>query len=227
MNTSITIVMTTCFFDEQRRELAEETLRSWAENLRYEGELRLHIADDGSIKNWKPTYDVWFGPTTYSRQERHGVGASLNAGFRKAFETSPIVLYAVDDWLLQQPFDLTPWVYLLEQREDVGCVRLGPPHPYLRGEIMPYTELWQGWAMCLDRYGLAVGHRPELFHKRWTDYYGEWVEDVNAQECERLASVRYAAMPAGPDIVYALPHPWFHYHLDTVPSTSHIEPEKS
>lgn len=217
----ITIVMTTYFVDKQRQELAKKTLDTWEKMLYYSGNINLHIADDGSTLDWQLD-SQW--SVSYSRQERRGVGASLNAGFCKAFETSPIVLYAVDDWLLEQPFDLTPWVQLLEERTDVGIVRLGPPHPYLRGEIMPYTTNWQGWALRLDRYGLTVGHRPELFHQRYINAYGWFDEDVNAQECERLASVRYANQ-LGPDIVYALPHPWFHYHLDVVPSTSHIEPE--
>lgn len=219
----VTIVMTTWFVDKQRVELAQETLYSWRTHLEYDGELRLHIADDGSLLSWEP--EAWWGDkVTYSRQERRGVGASLNAGFRQAFEISPLIAYFVDDWILQDPLDITPWAYLLLQRDDVGIVRLGPPHPYLRGEILPYTELWQGWGMKLDRYGLTVGHRPELFHKRWIDYYGWHDERVNAQECERLMSVRYAEKAGGPDIVYALPHKFFHYHLDTVPSTSHIEP---
>lgn len=219
----ITIVMTTWFTTKQRIKVAQDTLKSWVKNMQYDGELRLHIADDGSTLSWEPER-YWKGVISYSRQERHGVGASLNAGFRAAYEASPLVFYGVDDWRLDEPFDLTPWAHLLLTKENAGLVRFGPPHPYLRGTIMPYTELWQGWALILERYGLTVGHRPELFHKRFTDYYGMWDENTNAQECERLASVRYADMPNGPEILYALPHPWFHFHLDVLPSTSHIDP---
>lgn len=222
----VTIVMTTWFTDTARRKLAEDTLATWVDLLEYAGDLHLHVADDGSTIKWKPE-KIWKGPLTYSRQERHGVGASLNQGFRQAFKLSPVVAYFVDDWQLKEPLTITPWVRLLLERQDVGIVRLGPPHPYLKGTIMPYTEEWQGWAMKLDRYGLTVGHRPELFHQRYTEFYGWWDEDTNAQEVERLASVRYADKPTGPDIIYALPHKWFHYHLDVVPSTSHIEPELS
>lgn len=213
--------MTTWFVDKQRKEIAEKALESWENNL-IGGPIHLHIADDGSLLDWKFKSSKWI--TTYSRQERRGIGASLNVGFKQAFEFSPVVLYMVDDWILEEPLDIKPWVQLLEERNDVGIVRLGPPHPFLRGEIMPYTTNWQGWALRLERYGLSVGHRPELFHRRYIDAYGWFDEDVNAQECERLASVRYAEMP-GPDIVYALPHPWYHYHLDVLPSTSHIDPK--
>lgn len=221
----ITIVMTTWFVDEQRLEIAQDVLNTWHKNFIYDDSIHLHIADDGSTLDWKCVGDTWSrGHITYSRQERQGVGASLNKGFKKAFETSPIIFYGVDDWYLEQPLDLTPWVYLLKQREDVGIVRLGPPHPHLKGTIMPITELWQGWGLVLDRYGLSVGHRPMLFHKRWIDFYGWHRENTNAQECERLMSVQYADEPDGPLIVYALYHPWYHHHLDVVPSTSHIDP---
>lgn len=224
--TDITIVMTTWFIHTQRVEVAEKTLASWQKNLINKGgDIFLHIADDGSLLKWEPK-KIWTrSEITYSMQYREGVGASLNAGFKKAFEVSPIVLYAVDDWELLEPFDLTPWIYLLEKREDVGIVRLGPPHPHLFGRIEPMTELWQGWALRLDRHGLCVGHRPELFHERFTKYYGPFKEKVNAQECERLASVAWADDPNGPDIVYALPHPWYHIDLSELPSTSHIEPK--
>jgi len=226
--------MTTCFFDERREQIAYETLASWAENLKYNSTIYLHVADDGGpikpdiekmgrIINKTPN-SFMSRKITYSEQKAQGVGASLNAGFRKAYELSPIVLYLVDDWKLEQPFDISPWVYLLEKREDIGCVRLGPPHPHLSGSIEPMTELWQGWALRLNRYGLSIGHRPELFHKRMTDYYGWYEEGTNAQEVERLYSVKWAADENGPGIAYALYHPWFHIDQKDLPSTSHIEP---
>lgn len=220
----VTIVMTTWFVHQERVHVAYDALFSWWENLLYEGKILYHVADDGSQLEFDPTKVVDKDLVTYSRQERQGVGASLNKGFAKAFETSPYVLYMVDDWTLEQPFDITPWVYLLQQREDVGIVRLGPPHPHLFGKIEPMTELWQGWALRLDRHGLVVGHRPEIFHKRMIDSVGWFDEKVNAQECERLYSVRWAAKPDSPDIVLALPHPWYHIDQAELPSTSGVEP---
>jgi hypothetical protein len=216
--------MTTYFRDPQRKEIAELTLRSWVANMKYDGELCLHVADDGSDLAWEPE-KIWPGLISFSRQERHGLGASLNAGFAKAFETSPLVFYCGgDDWQLQQPFDLSPWAQVLVEHEDVGIVRLGPPSPFLRGEVVIYTENWQGWGLKLEPYGLCAGFRPEIFHKRLIDTYGWWKEDINASECERLFNVQWAADPKL-HIVLALPHPW--YHADTslgVPSLSEIEP---
>lgn len=232
----ITIVVTTYTPPGEdgahRRNATLSAWQSWREHLKYKGELRVHIADDGSElvdyteSWWKQTNRRYplceLGNLTYSRQERWGVGASLNAGFREAHKASPLTLYAVDDWGLRSQFDLTPWAELLTQREDIGAVRLGPPHPFLAGIIEhrnrpPGEGLSDGqWYLRLNRngglkviHGMAFSHRPALFHKRLTDAYGPFDEDISALECEQLYNERFCAA-AGPDIVLALPTPWEH-----------------
>lgn len=225
---NITIVVTTYFpvFEGyNRREVVEKTLRSWDDWLLYHGDLHIHVADDGSVIDYHvPEWiGTWEG-ISYSYQHRKGVGVSLNAGFRKAFETSPLVFYGVDDWSLTQPFDLTPWAQLLMEREDCGMVRLGPPHPGTRGKIEAFTDNWQGWGLRLDsRLGFAFGHRPALYHKRMIDRFGWFKENCNALECESDYNDRVATDWNGPDIVLALPHPW--QHLDSV-ELAYIDPKE-
>ena len=210
----VTIVMTTWMPEgpvgESRRRSARAALDSWRLHLDYAGQLRLHIADDGS-----PVEDLvyavgarldGFWPVSGSRQQRRGVGASLNAGLATAWYASPLAAYFVDDWGLTAPFDLTPWAELLVDDETVGMVRLGPPHPWLTGTVELFA---QGWAMRLERHHYAFGHRPALYHKRFFDAYGEFREGVSAFECERLYAEGFCSRP-GPDIVYALPYPWLH-----------------
>lgn len=229
---SITIVVTTYLSPEdvenKRGRAATQTLQSWCDYLRkYSGGINLHIADDGSEKDGVNLPTAWLRSATtritYSRQHRKGVGASLNAGFRRAFESSPLVAYFVDDWALIQPFDLTPWAQLLMEREDVGMVRLGPPHPGTAGVVEMFTENWQGWGLRLSKHqGFAFGHRPALYHKRLMDAYGWFEEGVSALECERLYNEKVNNVVATVDIVQALPHPW--QHIDT-PSLSALEPK--
>jgi len=234
---SLTVVMTTWAptgpEGYQRATNARMTLNSWQHRLVYEGPLYLHIADDGSMLPEYPAsivdYPGNFLETTYSRQERHGVGASLNAGFRQAHDLrGGLVLYAVDDWLLLEALDVTPWARLLVERAEIGMVRLGPPHPDLTGRIEALTSEWQGWGLRLDRHHYAFGHRPALYHQRMRDVYGPFAEDVNAYECERLYAERFALAarfgpdgPYNPGIVLALPHPWLHV---TGPEFAGIEP---
>lgn len=215
----ITIVMTTFFrpgdAGYDRREAAIETLRSWENLLRYQGERLLHIADDGSAIDYHvcPVGTEWEELTTYSWQKQHGFGASFNAGLKTAFMASPLVFFGVDDWSLTDPFDITPWCQLLLEREDVGMVRLGPPHPGTMGVVEAFTENWQGWGLRLRKdKGFAFGHRPALYHQRIIDAYGWFKEDCSALECEDDYRYKVATI-TGPDVVLALPHPW--QHIDT------------
>lgn len=214
----ISIIMTTYFRDEQRKQVAEDTLRSWVEYLDYDGMVFLHVADDGSTIEWEPEkiWTVWDRHITRSRQGRKGVGASLNAGFREAYKTSPLILYAVDDWKLTEPLDITPWCKALLENDDIGIMRLGPPHPFLRGSVEIVTTDWQGWALKLDCTGLVVAQRPALWHKRMTDYYGWFKEEVSAIECEKEYSERLTNSLRGPNVYLALPHKWQHIESESL-----------
>ena len=210
----ITVVTTTWAPEgevgDARGRVAKRCIASWMECLRYNGELRLHLADDGS------EHAVYFNPLAYledegwyissSRQERNGVGASLNAGFAQAFKVAPLAMYVVDDWEMVEPFNLNPWARLLLETKDIGAVRLGPPHPDLTGIIKCYQS---GWAMVLDRHHYAYSHRPTLFHKRFFQAYGPHDEGLSAMECEDKYNRRFIGT-AGPEIAYALQYPWRH-----------------
>lgn len=242
----ISIVMTTYLpltNPEQRLERAAHCAYSWAKHL-YAGtssgevrdDIRLIVQDDNSlfdsVKMDAAIALAWRrgggNPALVSWQRgMGGVGASLNRGQAMAWETGPLTLYAVDDWSLEQQFDLTPWMQLLEEREDVGCVRLGPPHPSMVGEIRPFTSNWQGWgaALQLDN-GMVVSHRPALWHKRFFDWLGPWKENVSALECEANMNTRFRQKGGGQDVVLALPHPWYHLQpKDGDTSLSAMNPE--
>lgn len=216
----VVIIMTTWFPNDERGDrkhrAAIEALLSWHHRLRFDGGLYLVIEDDGSsrerlevftkeanqILNTRGSISGWevesFG--------RLGVGASLNRGFKLE---SDVFLYMVDDWAISTDYDefnITTWVELLQNNPDVCMVRLGPPHPNTHGDIMMYPE---GWALKLDRYAFAFGHRPALYHRRMVDTYGLFDEGSSALECERLYNENFARM-VGPDIVLALPSPFYH-----------------
>jgi len=224
--TGVTVVCTTYFppgpIGRRRAQESLEAIASWRRHIGHDDWFRLHIADDGSdMDHWlhftralehrAPSGKIASG-FTISRQARRGVGASLNAGFRLAFERHDQVLYAVDDWQLLHHFDLAPWVHLLDEspedeRHAVGMVRLGPPHPWLTGRVEMFKA---GWALRLDRHHFAFGHRPALYHRRFFEHYGAFAEGVNAYECERLFAEHFAFDSDGPDILLALPTPWSH-----------------
>lgn len=210
----LTILMTTYapagLLGEATRDAVYYSIRQWNRRLRYGGELALHVADDGSdlsgygVSAESPPGCWWTrGPVTFSRQERHGVGASLNAGLRAAFKRSPVAALLMDDWGMKWPFPMDDWVHLLE-REDIGQVRLGPPYPGIRGQVEGFP---QGWFLRLERNCVFAGLRPFMVHERFMNAYGPYPEDVPVGDCERVFNERVAEAP-GPDVAYALPSPW-------------------
>lgn len=218
----ITIVMTTYFplnsSGADRWDAMIKTVKSWEKYLIYSEHIYLDIQDDGSVGRLLPsTFN--FSKTTKDIGNREGVGASLNRGFSKAFSKDHLVMYAVDDWSLTNKLELTPWAQLLTERKDIGMIRLGPPHPNLKGRVEHLGEL--GWGLMLDKYSYVYGQRPALYHKRFTDAYGWFKEGVSAIDCEREYSEHVNAT-AGPGIMLALPHSW--KHIDTI-SMSDMKPE--
>lgn len=218
----VTIVMTTYFPEGKagiaRMLAARSAVKSWKKHLQYVEEINLAVIDDGSPEEYTDRFqerilEIFPDPDILNLPRGGGVGRSLNFGFASAFILDNIVLYAVDDWALTKPLNITPWVKLLLERVDVGMVRLGPPHPNTSGRIEMFTDDWQGWGLRLDRYAYAYGQRPALYHERFTDHYGWFKEGVSAIDCEREYAENFVRL-SGPDIVLALPHPW--QHIDTV-----------
>lgn len=213
----VSVVMTVYFPEgavgESRARSAEKALASWVQFLRYD-HLRLCIADDSpkrQVDLIRPLAQAglagWHQRVAHTGQAHRGVGASMNAGFQKGFEESPIVLYAVDDWALTQPLDLAPWVALLLRDESVGCVRLGPPHPDLTGTVKHIPE---GWMLDLDRHHFAFATRPALYHARFLRQHGPFLEGVDAYAVEWKYNRDYCERPDGAKVVMALPTIWDH-----------------
>lgn len=212
---------------EDRLSAFRTAVWSWLHNLTHfpvGDRVDLIIADDGTeeddyrrLLEW--VKGVWTrGVVRETRAVAHGVGASLNRGFRLAFERGPLVLYAVDDWRLMERFDVSPWLQLLDERNDVGVVRLGPPHPSNRLYVQAYTSNWQGWAAEIDPFGggIAISERPALWHMRMINAVGWFREDCSALVCEADYDERFRnrmqglLTPRPPSVVLALPHPWYH-----------------
>lgn len=200
-------------YSQRRLEAMEQALGSWEFNLRHNDRINLHVADDGSSpEDFEAIKDlvapIWDrGIVTYSQQQRRGVGASLNAGLREAFQRSPIALHAVDDWQLLSALNLGPWVSFLEDEAYApGMVRFFP-HPDLTGEIKHVPP--HGWAVHLDGHHFVFATRPCLWHQRFFDRYDWFAEGLNALDTELDFNVRVCQkeQPEQP-IWLALPEQW-------------------
>lgn len=210
----ITIVMTTWLppGNEKARTVASlEAALYWRVNLIYPEPVHLHIADDGSAKEFSDFQvdrlkKLWYrGEVTFSQQQRHGVGASLNAGIGEALKRSPITLYAVDDWRLLSLLDLRPWVSMLEDPNyDCGMIRFFP-HPDLGGIVKHVPP--HGWAVMLEYHHFVFGFRPALFHRRFFDANGKFAENVSSFDAELIYNQK-VCRGEGPAIWLALPEQW-------------------
>jgi hypothetical protein len=201
----ITLVATVYFPPGEPGQVREqgfrESLASWALNLDYGGRLHLAVVNDGpALPNWRE----WTGSQYALGHERSGAGGSLNLGIRDALTRSPLVANIDDDWLLAQPFDLTPWAQMLLEDEAIGAVHLLAPYPGCSGTIEPRKH---GWVVRMNRHNLVAGIRACLYHKRYFDAYGYYPENCSAWESERIYNERFCQMQ-GPESVLALPLPW-------------------
>lgn len=201
---------------EIRQGVAIQTIESWKKYLKFDGSLYVHVADDGTPSDMESFYgrEFWEGligdwaEFSYSRQERRGVGASLNRGFKFCNSFTPFVLYAVDDWKLTEHLDISPWVEILEQEKYIGSIRLGAINPFMRGGELKRFENGR-YAIFWERYSYYWSQRPAVYHSRFFDAYGLFPEEVNALEVDRIYNERICAS-TGPDIGYALTEPWEH-----------------
>lgn len=205
MREPITIVVTTWFpptvDGNLKLQAALQTVVSWDNMLFYDGEVKYHIADDGSDEYHLSKFihaceRLFPDKVTTSLKSKQGVGASMNRGM-----VGPTLFaYFVDDWFLTENFDLTKWADELMNNPSIGMVRFGPPHPGISGTAELVSA---GWILRLNRHNFTYGMRPALYHKRFIDAYGLFLERASSVEVERLYNEHFARTP-GPDIVLTL-----------------------
>ena len=206
---------------ELRLEAEKQTFESWMKYLHYDGDLHIHVADDGSSPDkdedfWMDFYShERISSFSYSYQNRRGVGASLNTGFATCFERTPLVFFAQDDWSLLNTINLTPWAEILmedslpceKEQFILGCVRF-VISPFLRGgRLVRCNDVW---GIVWERYTYVWAQRPAIYHKRFIDSYGKFPEMEKATEVDRIYNDVVLKKKDGPEILFALLHPFQH-----------------
>ena len=194
---------------QARADAIELSLRSWREHIKVSGDLHVHVADDGSAVDledlWRDVVGDW-ASFSYSRQEREGVGASLNRGLAICREKSPLVLYPMDDWQLVSDANLDPWVEILTQHQDVGCIRLTPSGGTTGGAARRFGAVV---AVEFGRDGHYWSMLPALHHERFFQAYGAFSEGTSAVEVEADYN-RKVKSTNGPAVLTAILSPWQH-----------------
>lgn len=217
----------------KRLDAAIRTVESTCKNLIYPQELRSwYVGDDGSPKKdhakvLKTIQD--FGETFIGmhserlrnpgEEDTYFAGKGWNKALGISHQNSDFVLWLEDDWELEEPLDLVPYVKLLQEREDVGLVTFRilsvgcdvitaghDGHHYLE-----YKRTTQ----------YAYSGNPQLRHARMVRHYGWFAENVNPGGIELAYDDKYRLdVTNGPKI-------WRPAEIDPWGAWHHIGQEKS
>lgn len=218
--------------DSERTVYAQRTLIAALNHLQFSGDLRFHIADDGSsIAHVHNLASIAYRHTgkspTISISERRGYGGNWNAmtGVVHQWDNDK-VLCLEDDWVLLEDLDLDPLVSAMDASNgELRCVRLGYlgwTDP-LRGEL----RRWAGQTFLMldpdspEKHVFSGGPRLETVAFQRTQ--GEWPEGLGAGHtelvvCGRDESRRGVAWPldARLNADIAIPSKFAHIGTETV-----------
>lgn len=196
----------------RRTEEALRTIESTVKNLNYPQELRSwYLADDGSPKEH---YDKLLHALSKSgetmigshndrfrkpgEENTHNSGIGWNKALGICHQFSDYVLWLEDDWDLDEPLDLVPYVKLLRDREDVGVcsfriLSVGADVHTIGHEGTIYLQYDR-------RTQYAFSGNPYLRHARYTRHYGWFIENGSPGELELKQDDQYRLAVDGPRI---------------------------
>lgn len=214
----------------RRTSMALQTIRSTIQNLQYPKELLgWYMGDDGSpVEHYRDVHDALDGNLiigTHSRRMRHegqedthNAGLGWNRCLGICHQWSDYVLWLEDDWNLDEPLNLVPYVELLQNREDVGICSFR----ILSTGADLHTVGHDGrvYLQYERRTQYAFSGNPYLRHARYTRHYGTFAEDRNPGLMELHQDDMYRLAMEGPRI-------WRPADISIWGSWKHIGSEKS
>jgi hypothetical protein len=191
-----------------RTEMAIRTVRGVCDYLDYPKELlSFYIADDGSPSGHVQVIldaikesgirlagyhnEKFFPGTTFC-------GQGWNTALQKGHQNAPILLWLEDDWELRNPLDIRPYVWLLQERNDIGIVRLGCLAVGSDVKVQGFQGIH--YLEYLRSTPYAYSGNPQLRHVRFSEYYGPFQIDVNPGDVELKYDAKFREMAAGPSI---------------------------
>lgn len=189
------------FLTFNRMQYADPCLRSLLDGIGWDGELHVHIADDGSPSGYVDHLRSIAGGYSEihsvgsSNSDRRGYGANYNLATQSVHAFADYVLVVEDDWELQRNFSVRSLTDALDvSSQGIGCIRLG----YL-GFTQPLfgdvVRVAGGVYLKLDPRSaephVFTGH-PRLETVDWQRQQGSWPEgiDPNLTEFEVAYTVR-------------------------------------
>jgi hypothetical protein len=163
----------------KRTDYALKTLESALKNIKHEGPLSVHIADDGSPpehrKGLVNLAEQYVDLVTVTDSERRGYGANYNLGTQVVHSRADVVLPLEDDWELLRPLDTSCYLPALRV---FGCIRMGYIGftQELRGTLHYIDHaIWMRLYEHSREPHVFAGH-PRLESVAWERNVGPWPE---------------------------------------------------
>lgn len=172
-----------------RLAYASVTLESLLTNVRFTGELAVHIASDGDNDSYidvlKAITGAYDREVTASNSQRSGYGANYNLATQLIHSSSDYVLPLEDDWELKRELDLNLYIDALEELQ-AGCIRMGYigfTQP-LRGEFQfAVGRQWLRLDPSSPEPHVFAGH-PRLETVAFERAVGPWPEGLEPGQTE-------------------------------------------
>ncbi len=175
-----------CMVTYNRTNEALKTIRSTLKNLDYPKELiGFYLADDGSdkkhhdalLKELKKQDIRILGEHNerFREDESYNCGKGWNKGLGIAHQFSDFVLWLEDDWNLEKPLDLVPYVRILEEREDVGLITFRILS--VGADVHTVGHNGNVYLDYQKTTQYAYSGNPYLRHARFTRHVGWFAED--------------------------------------------------
>jgi len=160
------------------------TIRGIEENLEYDN-YSYYIADAGST--WKEHSEVCRLLDDYGAKYKHhsrpmAAGKNWNTGIYQAYRYSNVYLRLENDFELEKKFNPTPYLRVLEEVPEVGCIRLGLLPIMLDIHTVAHDgRIYQN--IQKSTHYIWSGN-PCLVHRRFHDVYGMFRGKYPPGECE-------------------------------------------
>ena len=196
-----------------RPQMIRKTIYGFLKYHNYNlGDLIFHAADNdsearASAKDYIPSIISEFPYLNwqYTIEKKPGWGNNVNTALKKI--NTNFIFLIEDDREAYDTINLKDGVTLLQNETDLGVVRydgivghidtvLTLKECQINKHKIPYCEINQR----LSRRPITYSNQPHLRHKRFTEYYGLYPENVKLGKCERLYASHIKRNPDGPKI---------------------------
>jgi hypothetical protein len=158
---------------------AVHCINGFIHRMNYDGKKKFLIADGGSPEEDLHYYGKVLKDCDWQLAVTDNLSSMVNSCARNSGE---LFIVCVDDFVVMDPFDITPDVKFLLANEDVGQIRMGRLAFWGSGGKGPetYAELrelggYHWWVLdkkrTTDSYMCSIG--THLYHRRFWDRYGD------------------------------------------------------